>query len=109
MRQIAGVFAQLEKARLVSKLKGAREHKRALGLKVEGRKSYAEVRPEVVALARQLHRKRPKSGQRSLREIADEADEGRSPHQPGQALCGRCRRQDAGPVSSRKVQEGTHP
>jgi DNA invertase Pin-like site-specific DNA recombinase len=72
MRQIAGVFAQLEKARLVSKLKGARERKRALGLKVEGRRSYAEARPEVVALAKQLHRKRPKKGQRSLRQIADE-------------------------------------
>jgi DNA invertase Pin-like site-specific DNA recombinase len=29
MRQIAGAFAELEKARLVAKLKGARERKRA--------------------------------------------------------------------------------
>ena len=43
MRQIAGVFAQLEKARLVSKLKAARDRKRATGVKVEGRKSYAEI------------------------------------------------------------------
>jgi hypothetical protein len=35
MRQIAGVFAQLEKARLVGKLKAARDHKRATGMKVE--------------------------------------------------------------------------
>jgi DNA invertase Pin-like site-specific DNA recombinase len=71
-RQMATVFAQLEKTRLVKKLKGAQDRKRALGLKVEGRRSYAEARPEVVALAKQLHRRRPKSGQRSLREIADE-------------------------------------
>ena len=45
MRQIAGAFAQLEKARLVAKLKGARDRKRATGVKVEGRKSYAEMRP----------------------------------------------------------------
>src|SRR5258705_13720664 len=43
MRQIAGVFAQLEKARLVGKLKAARDRKRASGVKVEGRKSYAEI------------------------------------------------------------------
>jgi DNA invertase Pin-like site-specific DNA recombinase len=43
MRQIAGVFAQLEKARLVGKLKAARDRKRATGMKVEGRKSYAEI------------------------------------------------------------------
>ena len=42
MRQIAGAFAELEKARLVSKLRGARERKRATGAKVEGRRSYAE-------------------------------------------------------------------
>ena len=34
MRQIAGVFAQLEKARLVGKLKAARDRKRATGVKV---------------------------------------------------------------------------
>jgi DNA invertase Pin-like site-specific DNA recombinase len=63
MRQIAGAFAQLEKARLVHKLKVARDRKRATGVKVEGRKSHAELRPEVVALARSLarHRKRPLS------------------------------------------------
>ncbi len=36
MRQIASVFAQLEKARLVSKLKAARDRKRAAVVKVEG-------------------------------------------------------------------------
>jgi DNA invertase Pin-like site-specific DNA recombinase len=77
MRQIAGVFAQLEKSRLVAKLKAARDRKRATGLKVEGRKSYREIDPrkyggEMVAMAKRLRRKSPKGGRRSLRAIADE-------------------------------------
>src|SRR5262245_8885671 len=72
MRQIAGSFAQYEKARLVAKLRGARERKRREGGKCEGRKSHAELRPELVSLVRQLRRKRPKRGQRSRREISVE-------------------------------------
>ena len=77
MRQIAGVFAQLEKARLVSKLKAARDRKRATGVKVEGRKSYAEIDArdhdgQMIAMAKRLRRRTPKAGQRSLRAIADE-------------------------------------
>jgi DNA invertase Pin-like site-specific DNA recombinase len=56
MRQIAGTFAQLEKARLVAKLKAARDRKREAMGKCEGRKSYAEATPETVALAKELHR-----------------------------------------------------
>ncbi|MFZ0854506.1 MAG: recombinase family protein [Hyphomicrobiaceae bacterium] len=63
MRQIMGVFSQLEKTRLVKKLKAARDRKRADG-KVEGRKSHAERRPDVVAMAKRLHRANPKSGER---------------------------------------------
>jgi hypothetical protein len=68
MRQIAGVFAQLEKARLVGKLKAARDRKRAAGVKVEGRKSYAEIDARdhnglMLALARKLRRQSPKGGQ----------------------------------------------
>jgi DNA invertase Pin-like site-specific DNA recombinase len=55
MRQIAGTFAQLEKARLVAKLKVARDRKRVAYGKCEGRKSHAEATPETVALAKQLH------------------------------------------------------
>ena len=77
MRQIAGSFHEYEKARLVAKLKVARDRKRAIGAKVEGRKSHAELNPEMVALVRQLRRKRPKGGRRSLREISRElADAG---------------------------------
>ena len=38
---------------IVAKLKGARERKRVItGKKVEGRKSHAELRPDLVALVR---------------------------------------------------------
>lgn len=73
MRQIVGVFSQLEKTRLVKKLKVARDRKRATGQKVEGRKSYVELAPEMVTMAKRLYRKSPKTGERrSLREIAEE-------------------------------------
>jgi len=71
MRQIVGVFSQLEKTRLVKKLKVARDRKKATGVKVEGRKAYAERNPKMVALAKRLYRKSPKTGERrSFREIA---------------------------------------
>jgi DNA invertase Pin-like site-specific DNA recombinase len=72
VRQLLGAISEFEKAMLVAKLRGARERKRRTGAKVEGRKSVGEKRPEVVALAKKLARKRPKGGQRSLREIAAE-------------------------------------
>lgn len=72
MRQIAGSFSELEKARLVAKLKSGRDRKRATTGKCEGRKSYAELNPGVQELAKQLARKRPKGGQRTLRQIAAE-------------------------------------
>ena len=65
-------FAQLEKARLLKKLKSARDRKRAAGEKVEGRKSIAETKPKTVELAHKLARARPKGGKRSLREISAE-------------------------------------
>ena len=72
MRQIAGAFHQYEKARLVAKLKAARDRKRATGARAEGRLSHAEKRPEVVMLAKQLRRKLPKGGRKSYSEIAGE-------------------------------------
>ena len=72
IRQVLGAVSEFEKAMLVEKLRGARERKKATGVKVEGRKNHAELRPDVVALARQLRRRRPKGGQMSLREIAAE-------------------------------------
>lgn len=66
LRQILGAVAQFEKASLVAKLKVASDRKKALTGKCGGRKSYAELRPEVVAKAREL---RPG---RSLRVVAAE-------------------------------------
>jgi DNA invertase Pin-like site-specific DNA recombinase len=67
MRQIAGAFAQLEKARLVAKLKAARDRKIAETGKCGGRRSYAETNPALVALAKQLKRELPRP---SLRDIS---------------------------------------
>jgi DNA invertase Pin-like site-specific DNA recombinase len=74
MRQIAGSFAEYEKARVVGKLKAARERKRATSpaRKCEGRKSWAEINPELVREAKRLRRRSPKGHQRSLREVAAE-------------------------------------
>jgi DNA invertase Pin-like site-specific DNA recombinase len=74
MRQVAGAFAEYEKARLVLKLRGARDRRSAaLGRRVEGRKGYRETNPGLVREARRLARRNPKTGEtRSLREIADE-------------------------------------
>jgi DNA invertase Pin-like site-specific DNA recombinase len=54
MRQIAGSFAQYEKARRVRKLREARERLGKLG----GRKSYAQAKPETVARANALRDER---------------------------------------------------
>lgn len=72
MRQIAGAFHQYEKARPVAKLQAARQRKREVVGKVEGRKSWAEVNPQLAKEARRLRRRSPKGGQRSLRAIAEE-------------------------------------
>jgi DNA invertase Pin-like site-specific DNA recombinase len=75
MRQIAGAFAQYEKARLVARLKRARDLKRErTGKKVGGRKSHAERNPELVREARRLTRRSPKGKQLSLRQIATELE-----------------------------------
>jgi DNA invertase Pin-like site-specific DNA recombinase len=85
MRQIAGVFSQLEKTRLVKKLKAARDRKRKAGKRVEGRKTKRERLcqvndteglqrlDEAVALAKRLRRANPVTHKRmSLRKISAE-------------------------------------
>ena len=67
VRQVLGAIAQFEKTSLVAKLKAARERKRLATGKCGGRRSYFEVRPDVVALARQLQ-----AGGMSLRKISAE-------------------------------------
>jgi hypothetical protein len=57
---------EYEKGRLVAKLRGARERKRKeTGKKVGGRKSHAELWPEVVAESRGLRKARGKAGRLS--------------------------------------------
>jgi len=63
-RDFFGAFAAYEKARLVSKLRHARERVRQENGKCEGRKPHAEIRPEVVAEAKRLLRTSPKTGER---------------------------------------------
>ena len=52
----------------------------------EGRKNHAELRPQVVAEAKRLRRKRPKGGQRSYRQIAAELFQGGHCNSNGRAF-----------------------
>lgn len=69
VRQILGAVSQFEKASLVARLRRARVRKRAETGRCEGRKPPP---PELVKEAKRLARKRPKGGNRSLRQIAGE-------------------------------------
>lgn len=73
IRQILGAVAEFDKAMTVAKLKGARDRARRQSEndKCEGRKSYEERDPQMVALARYL---RGGNGWRpySLREVSAE-------------------------------------
>jgi DNA invertase Pin-like site-specific DNA recombinase len=66
IHQLLGVISEFEKASLVAKLRGARERKKRATGKCEGRKSIAELRPDTVALARELRRRRPKPTLRAI-------------------------------------------
>lgn len=67
VRQVLGAIAQFEKTSLVAKLKAARDRKKAAIGKCGGRRSYAEAKPETVALAKKLKRELPRP---SLRDIS---------------------------------------
>jgi hypothetical protein len=67
---------EYEKGRLVAKLRAAREPKRKeAGKKVGGRKSHAELWPEVVTEGRRLRRVKGKVGRLSYREISARLEE----------------------------------
>ena len=80
VRQIAGAFAEYERARLVSELRHARDAKSAAMRKarghkkrIEGRKPALVLYPEAVREAKRLRRASPKNGQRRcFREISAE-------------------------------------
>ena len=67
MRQMAGVFSEYEKQRLVLKLRAARERIRAEGRRCEGQLGYAYKDPGLVDLAKSMRRKKKN---RSYRKIA---------------------------------------
>jgi DNA invertase Pin-like site-specific DNA recombinase len=71
IRQILGAVAEFDKAMTVAKLKGARERVRRRTGKCEGRKSYAERDPSLVALAKEI---KGRGGRVSLRAIATELE-----------------------------------
>src|SRR5262249_44816778 len=54
VRQVLGAAAQLEKALLVAKLRGARQRIKAKRGKCEGRRSISELKPVATARAREL-------------------------------------------------------
>ena len=70
VRQVLGAISQFEKASAVAKLAAARKRKREREGRCEGRKPLSETKPEVVALARMLRRRKPKGGQLSLRKVS---------------------------------------
>jgi len=73
--QIQGIFAELEKSLLVKKLRKARERNREQQGKCEGRKSYAELKPEILGEMMALRRK-PRKGKRlTYQEIAQRLNE----------------------------------
>jgi DNA invertase Pin-like site-specific DNA recombinase len=71
IRQVMGAVSEYEKSTTVAKLRAARQRKKRLTGKCEGRKSYAEERPEIVQYISRLRRK-PKYGKRrTYQQIAD--------------------------------------
>ena len=72
MRQISGAFAELEKARLVAKLKAGRDKVRAEGKPIGGMPATADTNPAAVTRAKELRRKRPKQKPMSFAKIADQ-------------------------------------
>jgi DNA invertase Pin-like site-specific DNA recombinase len=73
VRQVLGAIAQFDKATMVAKLKAARDRKRKVTGKVEGRKSYIEREGglSLIARVKALRDQRPRL---SLREIAAELE-----------------------------------
>jgi DNA invertase Pin-like site-specific DNA recombinase len=66
IRQVLAAVQELDKAMTVAKLKGAKDRKRATGVKVDGRKSYDQLVPLTVARAKAL-----RADGMTLRQITD--------------------------------------
>lgn len=75
VRQVLGAIAEYDKTMLVLKLKAARDRKKARNGKCEGRKSYHETSPDLIAEIKRLRRK-PRNGKRlSLKKTVDALNE----------------------------------
>lgn len=76
IRQIMGSFSEYEKARLVAKLRSARDRVIAEKGRCGGRRKLAELEPDALKLARKLRRANPLTGKRmSYRDIAQKLAE----------------------------------
>lgn len=74
--QIQSVFSELEKSRLVAKLRRAREAKKEQTGKCEGRKAFGEKEGEAKAIKRMRSLRRKRNGKRmSFAKIADELNQ----------------------------------
>ena len=96
VRQILGSVSEFEKTTLVAKLKASRDRKKALTGKCGGRPSHLEKRPDVVALAKALRRKRPKGAPMSLRAISAALAARGPPQRRRQPVQPQVRQLDAG-------------
>lgn len=67
IRQVLAAVQELDRTMTVAKLRGARQRKRATGVKVEGRKSYADQVPAAVERAKAL-----RSSGLTLKQITDQ-------------------------------------
>ena len=71
VRQVLGAIAEYDKVMTVQKLRAARNRKKALTWKCEGRKSYHESNSGLIAEIKRLRRK-PRNGKRlSLKKCLD--------------------------------------
>src|SRR5262249_6803846 len=90
VRQVLGAIAQFDKTSLVAKLRAARDRKKAATGKCEGRKSYAEARPESCGAGKRAARSARVPAQNLGR-----ASSARLRHCQRQAVCRECRAGDA--------------
>ena len=75
VRQVLGAIAEYDKTMLALKLKAARDRKKAKAGKCEGRKSYQETSPDLLAEIKRLRRK-PRNGKRlSLKKTVEALQE----------------------------------
>jgi hypothetical protein len=86
MRQVAGAFAQYEKARLVQKLRVARDRKS----QEAGARGEARSRPEVLEVLRELREAHPKASQEKLGALRSAGSRRRLAARSSRTRCGDC-------------------